>query len=60
MFCALLVTWFWRIAMVLFGLYLKKAGMAYDAWCLSQYGVDRYLNSWSDYFQPDGTEGTGG
>lgn len=26
------------------GLHEDEAGMAYDAWCISQYGVDRYLN----------------
>ena len=49
LFCVLLITRLWRIAMVPFGLHLDEAGMAYDAWCLSQYGVDRYLNSWPLY-----------
>lgn len=31
------------------GLHIDEAGMAYDAWCLSQYGVDRYLKSWPVY-----------
>lgn len=49
LFCVLLVTRIWRINMVPFGLHLDEAGMAYDAWCLSQYGVDRYLNTWPLY-----------
>lgn len=31
------------------GYHVDEAGMAYDAWCLSQYGVDRYLKSWPVY-----------
>lgn len=31
------------------GYHIDEAGMAYDAWCLSQYGVDRYLKSWPVY-----------
>lgn len=49
MFCVLLITRLWRIDMVPFGMHYDEAGMAYDAWCLSQYGVDRYLNSWPLY-----------
>jgi len=26
------------------GIHEDEAGMAYDAWCISEYGVDRYLN----------------
>lgn len=48
-FCVFLVTRLWRIDMVPFGLHYDEAGMAYDAWCLSQYGVDRYLDSWPLY-----------
>lgn len=48
-FCVFLVTRLWRIDMIPFGLHYDEAGMAYDAWCLSQYGVDRYLNSWPLY-----------
>lgn len=31
------------------GYHIDEAGMAYDAWCLAQYGVDRYLKSWPAY-----------
>lgn len=48
-FCVFLVTRLWRVGMVPFGLHYDEAGMAYDAWCLSRYGVDRYLNPWPLY-----------
>jgi hypothetical protein len=32
------------------GINVDEAGMMYDAYCLSQYGVDRYLNSYPVYF----------
>ena len=31
------------------GLILDEAGMAYDAWCLANYGVDRYLKPFPVY-----------
>lgn len=37
------------------GYHIDEAGMAYDAWCLSQYGVDRYLKSWPVYLTNFGT-----
>ena len=43
------VTRFWRITTLPSGVHIDEAGMAYDAWCLSQYGVDRYLNSFPLY-----------
>lgn len=49
LFCIFLITRVWRIDMIPFGLHYDEAGMAYDAWCLSQYGVDRYLDSWPLY-----------
>lgn len=39
----------WHLDTLPFGLHLDEAGMAYDAWCLSRYGVDRYLTSWPVY-----------
>lgn len=39
----------WQLARLPYGLHIDEAGMAYDAWCLSQYGVDRYLKSWPVY-----------
>lgn len=48
-FCVFLATRLWRVGMVPFGLHYDEAGMAYDAWCLSRYGVDRYLKSWPLY-----------
>ena len=49
LFLIFLITRLWRIDIIPFGLHYDEAGMAYDAWCLSQYGVDRYLNSWPLY-----------
>lgn len=46
LFC---LTRFWKINTLPSGLYVDEAGMAYDAWCLSEYGVDRYLKSWPVY-----------
>lgn len=43
LFC--LISRLWRLDTLPFGLHLDEAGMAYDAWCLSQYGVDRYQTS---------------
>lgn len=31
------------------GLHVDEVGMAYDAWSISQFGVDRYLNSYPVY-----------
>lgn len=45
----MVVTRFWRLTTIPSGLHLDEAGMAYDAWCLANYGVDRYLNSWPLY-----------
>ena len=44
-----LVTRVWQLTLLPFGLHADEAGMAYDAWCLSQYGVDRYLKPWPVY-----------
>lgn len=46
LFC---ITRFWKINTLPSGLYVDEAGMAYDAWCLSEFGVDRYLKSWPVY-----------
>lgn len=32
-----------------FGMYVDEVGMAYDAWCLANYGVDRYLKPFPVY-----------
>ena len=44
------VTRLWRLTVLPSGIHVDEAGMAYDAWNLSQYGVDRYLKSWPVYF----------
>lgn len=33
------------------GYHIDEAVMAYNAWCLPKYGVDRYLKSWPVYFK---------
>lgn len=43
------MTRLWRLPSLPYGLHIDEAGMAYDAWCLSKYGVDRYLKSWPVY-----------
>lgn len=43
------VTRIWKLATLPLGIHIDEAGMAYDAWCLSQYGVDRYLKPWPVY-----------
>ena len=48
--CTFAVTRLWRVLTIPSGIHLDEAGMAYDAWCLSQYGVDRYLKSFPVYF----------
>ncbi len=43
------ITRLWQLSSLPFGLHIDEAGMAYDAYCLSQYGVDRYLKPWPVY-----------
>lgn len=45
------VTRFWRLTVLPSGLHIDEAGMAYDAWCLANYGVDRFLKSWPVYLR---------
>lgn len=44
-----LITRFWRLDCLPLGLHIDEAGMAYDAWSLANYGVDRWLKSWPVY-----------
>lgn len=39
----------YKLADVPYGLHVDEAGMGYDAFCLANYGVDRYLNSYPVY-----------
>ncbi len=43
------ITRLWQLTTLPYGMHVDEAGMAYDAWCLSQYGVDRYLKCWPVY-----------
>ena len=49
LFVMFLGTRLWQLTTLPFGMHIDEAGMAYDAWCLAQYGVDRYLKSWPVY-----------
>ncbi len=39
----------WKLTSIPSGLHIDEASMAYSAWSLSQFGVDRYLKSWPVY-----------
>jgi len=49
-FILFLITRIYLIQDVPLGLHVDEAGMAYDAWSLANFGVDRYLNSFPVYF----------
>lgn len=40
---------FYKLGSIPFGLHIDEAGMAYDAFCLANYSVDRYLNHFPVY-----------
>ncbi|MCD7835211.1 MAG: glycosyltransferase family 39 protein [Lachnospiraceae bacterium] len=44
-----LITRLFRLDCLPLGLHVDEAGMAYDAWSLANYGVDRWLKSWPVY-----------
>ncbi len=39
----------YKLGEIPYGINVDEMGMAYDAWCLSHYGTDRYLNSFPVY-----------
>lgn len=43
------ITRFYRLWNLPGGMHGDEVGMAYDAWCLSQFGVDRWLKTWPVY-----------
>lgn len=43
------VTRFWQLCTLPGGMHIDETAMAYSAWSLSEYGVDRYLKSWPIY-----------
>lgn len=49
LFLGFLATRLWRITTIPHGLHVDEAAMGYSAWCLANYGVDRYLSSWPVY-----------
>lgn len=48
-FLTFLVTRLWNLMTIPFGLHVDEASMAYSAWSLANFGVDRYLKSWPVY-----------
>lgn len=52
-YCILIIlfcfTRLWKLTELPYGLHIDEAGMAYSAWSLAEYGVDRYLKSWPVY-----------
>lgn len=49
LFLLTLFTSIFKFGVVPYGIHVDEAGMAYDAFCLANYGVDRYLNSFPVY-----------
>ena len=49
LFLGFLATRLWRITTIPHGLHIDEAAIAYDAWSLANYGVDRHLISWPVY-----------
>lgn len=49
-FAVFVITRFWRLTVLPTGFHIDEATIAYNAWCLQEYGVDRYLKSWPIYF----------
>ncbi len=48
-FLIFFVTRIWRNHIIPNGLHVDEAAIAYDAWSLANYGVDRHLDSWPVY-----------
>lgn len=49
LFSITVVTSIFKLGEVPYGLHVDEAGMAYDAFCISKYGIDRYLNPYPIY-----------
>lgn len=49
LFLLTMFTSLYKIGEVPYGMHVDEAGMAYDAYSLSEYGVDRYLNKFPVY-----------
>ncbi len=49
LFLVFLATRIWRNHIIPNGLHVDEAALAYDAWSLANYGVDRHLKSWPVY-----------
>lgn len=46
----LLFVHFYKLIEIPFGIHIDEAGAAYDGWCLANFGVDRFQNSYPVYF----------
>lgn len=44
-----LINRFYKITDIPYGIHVDEAGMGYDAWCLANFGVDRYLIKYPVY-----------
>lgn len=49
LFLVYLALHYYKLASIPFGVHVDEAGAGYDAWCLSNWGVDRYLKEWPVY-----------
>ena len=49
LFVLTIFTSIFKLGEIPYGLHVDEAGMAYDAFCISNYGVDRYLNKYPVY-----------
>lgn len=41
----------YKLGQIPFGVYIDEPPLAYSAWCIANYGVDRYLKSYPVYFR---------
>ena len=49
LFCFILFLHIYRLDQIPRGMEIDEVGMAYDSWCIGNFGVDRYLNSFPVY-----------
>lgn len=49
LFTLMIFTSIYKLGEVPYGMHVDEAGMAYDAYCIANYGVDRYLNRFPIY-----------
>ena len=54
-FGSFLLTRFWKNLIIPNGFHIDEAAVAYDAWSLANFGIDRNLKSWPVYLINFGT-----